>query len=108
MPIAMFVSKFVASLHPNKKAFFNHFSYMVDNLNEISNLLNKAMDTLHIEKRQALLDEITVHKNKSELASREMVKILHQNFITPLDRLDILALSKNLNYVADSAASVAS
>lgn len=103
----MFVSKFVASLHPDKKTFFNHFSLMVDNLNEISCLLNKAMDTLHSEKRQILLQEIAAHKNKSALASHEMVKILHQNFITPLDRLDILSLSKNLNYIADSAASVA-
>ena len=103
MTIANLISKF----QPNKKIFFTLFDEMAVNLKEVNLLLKQVLSSNDSTYRRALLPTLTTLKEKNDLLAQQVVLALHENFITPFDRLDIHEFSKTLNYISDSTCAVA-
>ncbi len=103
MTIANLISKF----QPNKKIFFTLFDEMAVNLKEVNLLLKQVLSSNDTTYRRALLPTLTTLKEKNDLLAQQVVVELHNNFITPFDRLDIHEFSKTLNYISDSTCAVA-
>ena len=103
MSIATILNKF----QPNKKIFFYLFDEMAINIKEVHTLLQQVVMTQEEQSRKVLLPTLTTLKEKNDWLAQQVVLALHDNFITPFDRLDIHEFSKTLNYISDSTCAVA-
>jgi len=103
----MSVAKILSKFQPNKKIFFTLFDAMAVNLKEVNLILKQVLSTNDKEERLVLLPTLNSLKEKNDVLAQQVVLALHDNFITPFDRLDIHEFSKTLSYISDSTCAVA-
>ena len=103
----MSVAKILSKFQPNKKIFFTLFDEMAVNLKEVNLLLKQVLSSNDSVDRMTLLPVLNSLKEKNDVLAQQVVLALHDNFITPFDRLDIHEFSKTLSYISDSACAVA-
>ncbi len=103
----MSVAKILSKFQPNKKIFFTLFDAMAENLKEVNLILKQVLSTNDKEERLVLLPTLNSLKEKNDVLAQQVVLALHDNFITPFDRLDIHEFSKTLSYISDSTCAVA-
>lgn len=103
----MSIAKIISKFQPNKKIFFTLFDEMAVNLKEVNLLLKHVLSSKESAYRISLLPALNSLKEKNDLLAQQVVVALHDNFITPFDRLDIHEFSKTLSYISDSACAVA-
>ncbi|MFM1828646.1 MAG: hypothetical protein RL624_887 [Bacteroidota bacterium] len=103
----MSVAKILSKFQPNKKIFFTLFDEMAVNLKEVNLLLKQVLSSNDSVDRMTLLPVLNSLKEKNDVLAQQVVLALHDNFITPFDRLDIHEFSKTLCYISDSTCAVA-
>jgi predicted phosphate transport protein (TIGR00153 family) len=97
----MILDSILQALVPKDKKFFTLFKAAADNLKNASDLLVKVSDTQPGELREALIREIDDLEHKGDKLTHDIFLELNTNFITPLDRTDIIDLAKSLDDVLD-------
>ena len=103
----MSIAKILSKFQPNKKIFFTLFDAMAENLKEVNLILKQVLSTNDKEERLVLLPTLNSLKEKNDVLAQQVALALHDNFITPFDRLDIHEFSKTLSYISDSTCAVA-
>jgi uncharacterized protein Yka (UPF0111/DUF47 family) len=103
----MSVAKILSKFQPNKKIFFTLFDEMAVNIQEVNLLLKQVLSSNEKEERMVLIPTLNSLKEKNDVLAQQVVVALHDNFITPFDRLDIHEFSKTLSYISDSTCAVA-
>jgi len=86
---------------PKDKKFFPLFESAAANVVKMSLLLNEAINTQDVEKRNTIIKEIDHLEHVGDHASHQVFIELGKNFITPFDREDIHALAAAIDDVAD-------
>ena len=102
----MSVAKILSKFQPNKKIFFTLFDEMAVNLKEVNLLLKQVLSSNDSVHRMTLLPVLNSLQEKNDVLAQQVVLALHDNFITPFDRLDIHEFSKTLCYISDSTCAV--
>jgi len=103
----MSVAKILSKFQANKKIFFTLFDEMALNFKEVNLLLKQVLSSNDSVDRMTLLPVLNSLKEKNDVLAQQVVLALHDNFITPFDRLDIHEFSKTFCYISDSTCAVA-
>lgn len=88
-----------------KKKNFNYFDYFIKNCNFICKAANFMFESLKSYDKNTFLekkDSIHELENQADMCKHEMIEYLSHEFITPIEREDILALAQELDNVIDS------
>ncbi|MCL4415106.1 MAG: DUF47 family protein [Actinobacteria bacterium] len=110
------MSGIIDLLIPREKKFFKYLDSQVLLLDDCIKHLDKSLkNKKKILRRTQDLDRQTektleyLHKksDEAEKVSREIINLLHQTFITPIDREEIKSLSSSINFIIDSIEKIA-
>ena len=86
---------------PKDKNFFPLFEQASNNLINMAELLNKAVNTKNVEDRSEFFKEIENMEHIGDDITHQIYLELSKNFITPFDREDIHQLATAIDDVAD-------
>jgi len=86
---------------PKDKNFFPLFEQASNNLINMAELLNKAVNTKNVDDRLELFKEIETMEHIGDDITHQIYLELSKNFITPFDREDIHQLASAIDDVAD-------
>jgi predicted phosphate transport protein (TIGR00153 family) len=86
---------------PKDKNFFPLFEQASNNLINMAELLNKAVNTKNVEDRSEFFKEIESMEHIGDDITHQIYLELSKNFITPFDREDIHQLATAIDDVAD-------
>jgi predicted phosphate transport protein (TIGR00153 family) len=86
---------------PKDKNFFPLFEQASNNLINMAELLNKAVNTKHADDRLEFFKEIENMEHIGDDITHQIYLELSKNFITPFDREDIHQLATAIDDVAD-------
>ena len=89
----------VRRLVPQTKEFFALFDRAATNLVSTSELLLDLLE--HYPDRRALVAEIKDREHEGDRVTHDIVSLLNQTFVTPLDREDIYDLASALDDICD-------
>ncbi len=86
---------------PKDKNFFPLFEQASNNLINMAEVLNKAVNTKNVDDRLELFKEIETMEHIGDDITHQIYLELSKNFITPFDREDIHQLASAIDDVAD-------
>ncbi|MBM4420986.1 MAG: DUF47 domain-containing protein [Chloroflexi bacterium] len=93
------------SLMPRKSIFFVLFSQHAENALEAAKALeNMLSNFVRVEDKVKSIHAIEHHGDK---LTHEIIRVLNETFVTPLDREDIIGLASRLDDITDLAYDVA-
>jgi uncharacterized protein len=87
------------SLIPQKREFFELYSYAARNAVEIARLLVRMLDEFPTD--DEMLRDIKELEHEGDRLTREVVDLLNRTFVTPFDRDDMYRLSAALDDICD-------
>jgi predicted phosphate transport protein (TIGR00153 family) len=82
--------------------YFNIFVELVNYSCKAANLLNEVMNNYNPDKLQDKMKEMHEIEHSADEARHVMIKKLAREFITPIEREDIMALADSIDNVTDS------
>lgn len=86
-------------LIPREEKFFETFNQMADVLRRAADLLVEMVD--EFDNNGEIAGRIKDVEHEGDIVTHDLVRKLHQTFVTPLDREDIHALASKLDDVVD-------
>src|SRR3954469_24960933 len=93
-------------LIPREEKFYTDFLALADELKRGARVLEQMLAPDHPIWDKA--DEIKEIEHKCDFLTHEIIQRLNRTFVTPLDREDIHALARSLDYVMDAIDAAAS
>ena len=84
---------------PKEYAFFDYFDDLIKTNLEISKLLLSMMNSK--DNRVELSKQIRELEKRSDKVTHNCTDLLHNTFITPIERNDIFVLAKKMDNIAD-------
>jgi uncharacterized protein Yka (UPF0111/DUF47 family) len=97
----MSVNSFLRWLKPRETVFFDLLESAAQNAYEASVLFERELRTDDPERWAELRRQMKEHERRGDEVTHELVDMLNQFFVTPIDREDILALAHALDDVVD-------
>lgn len=82
--------------------YFNYFKEVSDIICEASEHLYNTLHKFSAENLQNELESMHEIEHRADCAKHEMTKLLAHEFITPIEREDIVSLAQSLDSVVDS------
>jgi predicted phosphate transport protein (TIGR00153 family) len=95
----MFFKKFLPRNDNFFKLFDEHAEYIVKTAKGLSELIDNYADS---STREANIAKINSAEHSADRVTREVNRVLHKTFITPIDREQIHALINTMDDIADS------
>ena len=81
--------------------YFQMFVEVAEDAIKAAQLLDKSIKTYNPEKNEKMLKAMHDIEHGADIKKHEMMKLLAEEFITPIEREDIIALSWELDNVLD-------
>lgn len=81
--------------------YFNYFKEISDMICEAAEYLYETLHNFEAEKLQERLNVMHEIEHRADCTKHEMTKLLAHEFITPIEREDIVSLSQKLDSVID-------
>lgn len=97
---------FKFALMPRENRFFEVFERSAQNLLDCATVFNDLFTKYSDVQKK--VDKITDYEQRGDSMTHEIVQLLNQTFVTPLDREDIYQLAESLDDVLDSIEEAAS
>lgn len=91
----------IQKLLPKDRRFFPLFDEFGVTVQKAAKAYAELLRTTDVQKRSALVDEISASENKGDQLIHTIVTELTATFITPFDREDIHLLASNLDAILD-------
>lgn len=82
--------------------YFNGFVSMVNNSCQAAELLHSCINGFEAEKLVGMMTEMHEIEHKADLEKHDMMDRLAKEFITPIEREDIVSLARDIDDVTDS------
>lgn len=82
--------------------YFNTFAKLAEYSCQAANLLNEIMNDFDPDKLKSKMDEMHDIEHAGDEERHKMVKALAREFITPLEREDIMAMGDTIDNVTDT------
>ena len=82
--------------------YFNYFSECTEIANQAANFLHDSLSQFDINEVTAKVEEMHNIENTADMKKHEMLKHLAHEFMTPIEREDIVALSQQIDNVVDA------
>lgn len=88
--------------HKKDVNYFNTFVELAGYSCKAANLLNEIMNNFQAQDLEAKMKEMHAIEHDGDLARHAMVKKLAREFITPIEREDIMAMADQIDDVTDT------
>jgi predicted phosphate transport protein (TIGR00153 family) len=82
--------------------YFNSFVKLAEYSCQAADLLNEIMNNFQVDELKDKMKEMHVIEHAGDEARHEMVKALAKEFITPIEREDIMAMADAIDNVTDT------
>ncbi|MCX7614554.1 MAG: DUF47 family protein [Clostridiales bacterium] len=82
--------------------YFDKFVDLVDYSYKAANLLNDTLNNFRVDKLEDSMKEMHAIEHQGDVARHAMIRKLAKEFITPIEREDIMALADSIDNVTDA------
>ena len=81
--------------------YFSSFSQAIEFSLQEAHILYETLKDFHPEKLSQVMDDMHKLENQADMSKHEMMEKLAQEFITPIERDDIIHLAQELDEITD-------